>query len=142
MTLVKVAKSHHFLLSFVCLLYIVCVCLNCLFVFLILLLPLVVNKDVHYCCVCCLLSHRVISLFGSVFRWDFRWVLNSDWDQRSAKKWNHQWLADDFTFWLHLSHGFQCSPTLNRQPYEGRLPLTSWWRKSSNMTVANAAWYT
>ena len=26
---------------------------------------------------------------------------------------------------LHLSqsHGFQCSPTLNRQPYEGRLPL-------------------
>jgi len=36
---------------------------------------------------------------------------------------------------LHLSHGFQCSPTLNRQPYEGRLPLTSWWRKSSNMTV-------
>jgi len=36
---------------------------------------------------------------------------------------------------LHLSHGFQCSPTLNRQPYEGRLPLTSWWRKSWNMTV-------
>ena len=32
---------------------------------------------------------------------------------------------------LHLSHGFQCSPTLNRQPYEGRLPLTSWLRKSS-----------
>ena len=30
---------------------------------------------------------------------------------------------------LHLSHGFQCFPTLNRQPYEGRLPLTSWWRK-------------
>jgi len=30
---------------------------------------------------------------------------------------------------LHLSHGFQCSPTLNCQPYEGRLPLTSWWRK-------------
>jgi len=23
---------------------------------------------------------------------------------------------------LHLSRGFQCSPTLNRQPYEGRLP--------------------
>jgi len=36
---------------------------------------------------------------------------------------------------LHLSLGFQCSPTLNRQPYKGRLPLTSWWRKSSNMTV-------
>ena len=30
----------------------------------------------------------VSSLFGSVFRWDFRWVLNSDWDQRSAKKWS------------------------------------------------------
>ena len=24
---------------------------------------------------------------------------------------------------LHLSHGFQCSPTSNQQPYEGRLPL-------------------
>ena len=36
---------------------------------------------------------------------------------------------------LHLSHGFQCSPTLNCQPYEGRLPLTSRWKKSSNMTV-------
>ena len=30
---------------------------------------------------------------------------------------------------LHLSHGFQCSPTLNCQPHKGRLPLTSWWRK-------------
>ena len=40
---------------------------------------------------------------------------------------------------LHLSHGFQCSPTLNRQPYEGRLPLTSWWRKSSNMTVGQSS---
>ena len=26
---------------------------------------------------------------------------------------------------FYLSHCFQCSPTLNRQPYEGRLPLTS-----------------
>ena len=40
---------------------------------------------------------------------------------------------------LHLSHGFQCSPTLNRQPYEGRLPLTIWWRKSSNMTVGQSS---
>jgi len=24
----------------------------------------------------------IISFFGLVFRWDFRWVLNSDWDQR------------------------------------------------------------
>ena len=36
---------------------------------------------------------------------------------------------------LHLSHGFQCFPTLNRQPYVGRLPRTSCWRKSLNMTV-------
>jgi len=28
---------------------------------------------------------------------------------------------------------------LNRQPYEGRLPLTSWWRKSSNMTVGQSS---
>ena len=34
---------------------------------------------------------------------------------------------------------FQCSPTLNRQPYKGRLPLTSWWRKSSNMTVGQSS---
>ena len=40
---------------------------------------------------------------------------------------------------LHLSQGFQCSPTLNRQPYEGRLPLTSWWRKLSNMTVGQSS---
>jgi len=40
---------------------------------------------------------------------------------------------------LLLSHGLQCSPTLNRQPYEGRLPLTSWWRKSSNMTVGQSS---
>ena len=40
---------------------------------------------------------------------------------------------------LHLSHGFHYSPTLNRQPYEGRLPLTSWWRKSSNMTVGQSS---
>ena len=40
---------------------------------------------------------------------------------------------------LHLSRGFQCSPTLNRQPYEGRLPLTSWWRKSSNMAVCQSS---
>ena len=33
-TLVKLAKSHYFLLSFVCILYTVFVCLNCLFVFL------------------------------------------------------------------------------------------------------------
>ena len=40
---------------------------------------------------------------------------------------------------LHLSHGFQCSPSLNCQPYEERLPLTSWWRKSSNMTVGQCS---
>ena len=40
---------------------------------------------------------------------------------------------------LHLSYGFQCSPSLNRQPYEGKLPLTSWWTKSSNMTVGQSS---
>ena len=35
---------------------------------------------------------------------------------------------------LHLSHGFQRSPTLNRHTYERRLPLTSWQKKSSNTT--------
>jgi len=40
---------------------------------------------------------------------------------------------------LHRSHDFQCSPTLNRHPYEGRLPLTSWWRKSPNMTVGQSS---
>ena len=40
---------------------------------------------------------------------------------------------------LHIFHGFQRSPTLNCQPYEGRLPLTSWWRKSSNMTVGQCS---
>jgi len=40
---------------------------------------------------------------------------------------------------LHLSHGFQCSPTLNSQPYEERLPLTSCWKKSSNMTVSQSS---
>jgi len=39
----------------------------------------------------------------------------------------------------HLSNSFQCSPTLNLQPYEGRLPLTSRWRKSSNMTVGQSS---
>ena len=29
--------------------------------------------------------------------------------------------------------------TLNRQPYEGRLPLISWWSKSSNMTVGQSS---
>jgi len=31
----------------------------------------------------------------------------------------------------HISCGFHFSPTLNCQPYIGRLPLTSWWRKLS-----------
>ena len=48
-TLVKLAKSHYLLLSFVCILYIVFVCLFKLFVCIFnFLLPLVVNKDVHY----------------------------------------------------------------------------------------------
>jgi len=48
-TLVKLAKSHYLLLSsFVCILYIVFVCLFKLFVCIFnFLLPLVVNKDVQ-----------------------------------------------------------------------------------------------
>ena len=47
-TLVKLAKSHYLLLSFVCILYIAFVCLFKLFVCIFnFLLPLVVNKDVH-----------------------------------------------------------------------------------------------
>ena len=47
-TLVKLAKSHYLLLSFVCILYIVFVCLFKLFVCIFnFLLPLVVNKDVY-----------------------------------------------------------------------------------------------
>jgi len=39
---------------------------------------------------------------------------------------------------LHLSHGFQFCPMLNRQPYKVRLPLTGWWRKLSIMTVGQS----
>jgi len=31
----------------------------------------------------------IILLFGLVFRWYFRWVQNSEWVQKSAKKWSH-----------------------------------------------------
>jgi len=34
---------------------------------------------------------------------------------------------------------FQFSSTLNHQPYEGRPPLTRWWRKSLNMTVGESS---
>ena len=47
-TLVKSVKSHYLLLSFVCILYIVFVCLFKLFVCIFnFFLPLVVNKDVQ-----------------------------------------------------------------------------------------------
>ena len=38
-----------------------------------------------YCCLLTVLTHWVTSLFGLVFRWDHRWLQNTDWDQRSAK---------------------------------------------------------
>jgi len=47
-----------------------------------------------------------------------------------------------YSLFTDLSHGFQCSPTLNRQPYEGlegRLLLTSWWKKSSNVTIGQSS---
>jgi len=31
----------------------------------------------------------LISLFGLVFWWDYRWVVSLDWDRRSAKKWSN-----------------------------------------------------
>jgi len=44
-------------------------------------------------------THWVMSLFGLVFHSAFSWVQNSEWDQRSAKKWSRffvwsQWLAE------------------------------------------------
>ena len=39
--------------------------------------------------------HWVISLFGLVFRW----VLNSDWDQRSARKWSRFFRLDSAISW-------------------------------------------
>ena len=45
---------------------------------------------------------RVISLVGLVFRWAFRWVLNSDWDQRSAKKWSLFFHLDWAISWLNI----------------------------------------
>jgi len=39
---------------------------------------------------------------------------------------SHLWYPSFYTSPIASS----ALPTLNRQPYEGRLPLTSWWRKS------------
>jgi len=58
---------------------------------------------------------------------------------RSMCSWTLPFVSSLVPSVLHLSHGFQCSPTVNRQPYEGKLPLTSWWRKSSNMTVGQSS---
>ena len=59
-------------------------------------------------------------------------VKNHNWSAVELYHASHLWYPPFYT--SDLSHGFQCSPTLNHQPYEGTLPLTSWWRKSSNMT--------
>jgi len=58
---------------------------------------------------------------------------------RSMCSWTLPCASSLTNFVLHLSHGFQCSPTLNRQPYEERLPLTSWWKKLSNTTVSQSS---
>ena len=47
---------------------------------------------------------------------------------------SHLWYPQFYTSPMASS-----APTLNCQPYEGRLPLTSWWRKSSNMTVGQSS---
>ena len=70
----------------------------------------------NYCC-----RHAVLTQVGSMYSWTLPCVSS---------------LVPSV---LHLSHGFHCSPTLNRQPYEGMLPLRSWWRKSSNMTVGQCS---
>ena len=51
--------------------------------------------------------HWFILLFGSAFRWDYRWDLNSDWDQRSAKKWSRFsfGLSDSLNVSLRLNFG-------------------------------------
>jgi len=96
-------------------------------------------------------------LFASVT--NHRWSLRSQWSclpgyqfrpctqsghalltqVRSMSSWTLPCVSSLVPSVLHLSHDFQCSPILNRQPYEGRLPLTSWWRKSSNMTVGQSS---
>ena len=58
---------------------------------------------------------------------------------RSMCSWTLLCVSSPVPSVLHLSHGVQCSPTLKLQCYEGRLPLTSWWRKSSNMTVGQCS---
>ena len=57
---------------------------------------------------------------------------------------SHLWYPPFYTSTMrytnrHFTYLLTYSPTLNRQPYEGRLPLTSWWRKSSNMTVGQCS---
>ena len=52
-------------------------------------------------------------------------VVRSDHCERAVVccSWTQTYVSSLVPSVRHLSHGFQCSPTLNRQPYEGRLPL-------------------
>jgi len=59
----------------------------------------------------------VSSLFRSVFRWDYRWVLNSDWDWRSANKWSR------FFAWPQRSFSDQSSDWAIA---ESKVNLTHW----------------
>ena len=88
-TLVKVAKSHHFLLSFVCLLYIVFVCLNCCLYFYFFLLPLVVNKDVHSKITYNATYNKRIHTWTVITVWTvvqtvFKATFNSYWDRQTS----------------------------------------------------------
>ena len=40
---------------------------------------------------------------------------------------------------IFINKNCLCVTVLNRLSYEGRLPLTSWWRKSSDMTVGQSS---
>ena len=53
----------------------------------------------------------VTSLFGLVFRWDHRWVQNTDWDQRSAKN------EVNFSVWTQRSLSPKLIRTNRTQSY-------------------------
>jgi len=52
-------------------------------------LMIIQHKCVHFCLHT--LGHFT---FWTIFCWDFRWVPNSDWNQRLAKKWSHFFRLD------------------------------------------------
>ena len=73
------------------------------------------------------MTHCVISLCGSVFHWDFRWVLNSDWDQRSAKKWSRfSRLTSSNEKHKHTFHDCEITSASEAQRHECDRKLKAW----------------